>query len=47
MDEYFSPEPHMHISFVIFFIALGVLLVSVLTMLLYKRVAQPLFQLKA
>ena len=36
MDDYFSPEPHMHISFVIFFIALGVLLVAALTITLVQ-----------
>ena len=36
MADYLSPAPHMHISFVIFFIALGVLLVAALTITLVQ-----------
>ena len=36
MSDYLSPAPHMHISFVIFFIALGVLLVAALTITLVQ-----------
>ena len=36
MSDYLNPAPHMHISFVIFFIALGVLLAAALTLYLVQ-----------
>ena len=38
MSDYLNPAPHMHISFVIFFIALGVLLAAALTLYLVQAI---------
>lgn len=38
MSDYLTPAPHMHISFVIFFIALGVLLAAALVIYLVQAI---------